>query len=273
MLRLRKFMFERVYLGPEARSEHDRVIRTLRGLFDHYLDASGAGRGRGAGRGDDLQRGHRLHRRDDRPLRDRDLPAPGAARGVAPCEPVHHTTASSGSRRRPTSSRSSPPTRTCGASGTRFTGLCPFHDERTPSFSVDPQEKLYHCFGCGVGGDVIRFVEEKEGLSFADAVEALADRYGVELEREQEDPRAEEQRKQRARLGELLERTAGFYASFLRDAPQAAKAREYLPSAGWARRCWRSSGSAARRAPGTRCWCAASRPATRSRRSRRPGWF
>ena len=57
-------------------------------------------------------------------------------------------------------------------SGARFTGLCPFHDERTPSFSVDPQEKLYHCFGCGVGGDVIRFVEEREGLSFADAVEA-----------------------------------------------------------------------------------------------------
>ena len=74
-------------------------------------------------------------------------------------------------------------------SGTRFTGLCPFHDERSPSFSVDPQEKLYHCFGCGVGGDVIKFVEEKEGLSFPDAVEALADRYGVELEREGRQPR------------------------------------------------------------------------------------
>ncbi len=116
--------------------------------------------------------------------------------------------------------------------GTRYTGLCPFHDERSPSFSVDPQEKLYHCFGCGVGGDVIRFVEEREGLSFADAVESLADRYGVELEREQEDPRAEEQRKQRARLGELLERTAGFYASFLRDAPQAERARGYLGERG-----------------------------------------
>jgi len=75
--------------------------------------------------------------------------------------------------------------------GARWTGLCPFHDERTPSFSVDAQDKLYHCFGCGVGGDVIKFVEEKEGLGFAEAVELLADRYGVELEREQEDPRAE----------------------------------------------------------------------------------
>ena len=117
-------------------------------------------------------------------------------------------------------------------SGTRFTGLCPFHDERSPSFSVDPAEKLYHCFGCGVGGDVIKFVEEKEGLSFPDAVEALADRYGVELEREAEDPRAEETRKKRARLTELLERTAGFYTTFLRDAPQAARARDYLAGRG-----------------------------------------
>jgi DNA primase len=117
-------------------------------------------------------------------------------------------------------------------SGARFTGLCPFHDERSPSFSVDPQEKLYHCFGCGVGGDVIKFVEEKEGLSFPEAVEALADRYGVELEREAEDPRAEELRRKRARLSELLERAAAFYASFLRDSPQAAKARDYLAERG-----------------------------------------
>ena len=117
-------------------------------------------------------------------------------------------------------------------SGVRYTGLCPFHDERSPSFSVDPSEKLYHCFGCGAGGDVIKFVEEKEGLAFPDAVEALADRYGVELEREAEDPRAEEQRRKRARLTELLERTAGFYATFLREAPQAKRAREYLEERG-----------------------------------------
>jgi DNA primase len=117
-------------------------------------------------------------------------------------------------------------------SGTRYSGLCPFHDERSPSFSVDATEKLYHCFGCGVGGDVIKFVEEKEGLAFPDAVEALADRYGVELEREAEDPRAEEMRRKRARLSELLERTAGFYATFLRDAPQAERARRYLKERG-----------------------------------------
>ena len=117
-------------------------------------------------------------------------------------------------------------------SGVRFTGLCPFHEERTPSFSVDPREKLYHCFGCGVGGDVIKFVEEKEGLGFAEAVEALGERYGVEVERESEDPKAEEARRRRARLWELLERTAAFYVSFLWESPKAAKARDYLAGRG-----------------------------------------
>ena len=116
--------------------------------------------------------------------------------------------------------------------GARWVGLCPFHEERTPSFSVDPQEKLYHCFGCGVGGDTIKFVEEKEGLGFAEAVELLAERYGVEVEREREDPRAEARRQQRRRLGDLLDRTASFYASYLWDSEEAGKAREYLSGRG-----------------------------------------
>lgn len=116
--------------------------------------------------------------------------------------------------------------------GARWVGLCPFHEERTGSFSVDAQEKLYHCFGCGVGGDVIKFVEEKEGLGFAEAVEVLADRYGVEIEREQEDPRAEARRAQRRRLEQLLERTAAYYANYLWESEEAGKAREYLGGRG-----------------------------------------
>jgi DNA primase len=116
--------------------------------------------------------------------------------------------------------------------GARWVGLCPFHEERTPSFSVDAQEKLYHCFGCGVGGDVIKFVEEKEGLGFAEAVEILADRYGVEIEREQEDPRAEARRQQRRRLEQLLDRTAAYYATYLWDSEEAGKARSYLAERG-----------------------------------------
>jgi len=134
-------------------------------------------------------------------------------------------------------------------SGTRYTGLCPFHDERTPSFSVDPTEKLYHCFGCGVGGDVIKFVEEKEGLGFPEAVEALAERFGVELEREHEDPRQEEMRKKRARLLELLERAANFYSTFLWESPQAAKARDYLAGRGLSEEVLREFGVGC--APGT----------------------
>lgn len=126
--------------------------------------------------------------------------------------------------------------------GARYVGLCPFHEERTPSFSVEPQEKLYHCFGCGVGGDVIKFVEEKDGLNFAEAVEMLADRYGVELEREQEDPRAEARRQHRRRLEQLLERAAAFYANYLWESSEAEKAREYLAGRGLGEEALRAFG-------------------------------
>ena len=126
--------------------------------------------------------------------------------------------------------------------GQRFSGLCPFHDERTPSFSVDPVGKYYKCFGCDVGGDVFRFVEEKEGLTFPEALEALAERYGVEIERESEDPRAEEARRHRARIQELLGRTAEFYERFLWDSPKAAKAREYLLGRGLSEEALREFG-------------------------------
>ena len=112
--------------------------------------------------------------------------------------------------------------------GQRLQGLCPFHDERTPSFSVNPQDKLYYCFGCGEKGDVFTFLQEKEGLPFAEAVETLADRFGVEVEREQEDPRLEESRKRRARLAELLDRTAAYYTKYLWESDEAEKARVYL---------------------------------------------
>src|ERR671923_308750 len=123
--------------------------------------------------------------------------------------------------------------------GDRWVGLCPFHEERTPSFSVNAHDKLYYCFGCERGGDVFRFVQEKEGMEFPEAVELLAERYGVELQREREDPRAEAARQRRARLGELLERTAGFYASYLWGSGEAAKARGELEGGGFGARALR----------------------------------
>jgi DNA primase len=118
------------------------------------------------------------------------------------------------------------------AGANRYEGLCPFHDERTPSFGIDPVKKVYHCFGCGVGGDAFRFVQETEGLDFGGALELLADRYGVELEREQEDPQAAARRHRRERLQGLLERTADYYARYLWEAAEAQDAREYLAGRG-----------------------------------------
>jgi DNA primase len=112
--------------------------------------------------------------------------------------------------------------------GSRWSGLCPFHDERTPSFSVNAEEKLFYCFGCQAKGDAIGFVEQAEGLEFPEAVELLADRYGVKLERENDDPRAEERRRRRERLLKLLDRTARFYAAYLWESGEAGRARDYL---------------------------------------------
>jgi len=114
----------------------------------------------------------------------------------------------------------------------RFEGLCPFHDERTPSFGINPAEKLYYCFGCGQGGDAFKFVQETEGVGFAGALEYLADRYGVALEVVEEDPEAARRRAERERLLELLERTAGFYVRYLWDSSEAAGARKYLAGRG-----------------------------------------
>ncbi len=114
----------------------------------------------------------------------------------------------------------------------RYEGLCPFHDERTPSFGIDPAQKVYYCFGCQASGDVFTFVQETEGVDFKGALELLAERYGVELQREEEDPREAERRRRRERLLELLSRTAAYYERYLWESEEAARAREYLAGRG-----------------------------------------
>jgi DNA primase len=116
--------------------------------------------------------------------------------------------------------------------GGRYTGRCPFHEERTPSFSVNPVDKLYYCFGCGARGDVITFVRETEQLDFNEAVEWLAERFGVKVEREQLSPKAESERRQRDRLYELLEQATRFYERYLWETKTGAPVREYLASRG-----------------------------------------
>lgn len=117
-------------------------------------------------------------------------------------------------------------------SGQQLMGICPFHDERSPSFSVDPVQKVFHCFGCGEGGDLFKFVQLTEGLNFREAVESLSDRYGVTMELTEEDPQAAQRREKRDRLLELLERTAAFYVRNLWESPEAEQSREYLKERG-----------------------------------------
>src|SRR5665213_2871864 len=114
----------------------------------------------------------------------------------------------------------------------RYEGLCPFHDERTPSFGIDPNQKVYYCFGCQASGDLFTFVQETEGVDFKGALELLAERYGVELQREEEDPKEAEKRRRRERLLELLSRTASYYERYLWESEEALKAREYLTGRG-----------------------------------------
>src|SRR5580693_8331331 len=113
-----------------------------------------------------------------------------------------------------------------------YEGLCPFHDERTPSFSVEPLEKVYYCFGCQASGDVFTFVQETEGVDFKAALELLADRAGIELQLEREDPREAERRTRRERLLELLGRTTSYYERYLWESSEAAHARAYLSDRG-----------------------------------------
>jgi DNA primase len=114
----------------------------------------------------------------------------------------------------------------------RYEGLCPFHEERTPSFGIDPAQKVYHCFGCQASGDLFTFVQETEGVDFKAALELLADRYGVELERDREDPGEAERRRRRERLLELLSRTSAYYARYLWESGEAERARAYLHERG-----------------------------------------
>jgi DNA primase len=118
------------------------------------------------------------------------------------------------------------------ASGSRFTGRCPFHEERTPSFSVNPVEKLYYCFGCGKGGNLIGFVKETENLDFVGAVEWLAERFRVTLEYEEASPRVEAERKRRERLLALLDQTTSYFERLLWEGDAGEPVRRYLASRG-----------------------------------------
>jgi DNA primase len=116
--------------------------------------------------------------------------------------------------------------------GARYTGRCPFHEERTPSFSVNAVDKLYYCFGCGAKGDLITFVRETEGLDFAGSIEWLAERFRVPIEYEESSPAEDAARRRRERLRALLEQATSFYERTLWETEAGSFVRDYLKGRG-----------------------------------------
>jgi len=116
-------------------------------------------------------------------------------------------------------------------SGRNYVGLCPFHQEKTPSFTVSPDRQMFYCFGCHVGGDVFNFVMKAEGLEFPDAVRQLAERTGVDAEL-RDDPAERRRRAARQRIAAALDAAARWFQRLLRSR-EAAAARVYLGSRGY----------------------------------------
>ncbi|NBC66090.1 MAG: DNA primase [Bacteroidetes bacterium] len=126
-------------------------------------------------------------------------------------------------------------------SGSGFVGLCPFHDENTPSFHVTPRLGIYKCFGCGESGDVFNFVMEMEGIGFPESLRTLAERYGIDIPEDHTEEDSEETKKREGVLHAL--KFAGlFYHRQLLESPEVEKARSYLDSRGYPVKIWKNFG-------------------------------
>ncbi|MDR1177194.1 MAG: DNA primase, partial [Spirochaetaceae bacterium] len=119
--------------------------------------------------------------------------------------------------------------------GGRYWGLCPFHSEKTPSFSVDPDRKMYYCFGCHKGGGVINFLMETEKLSYPQAIESLAKRFGVPVTYTNQGAPSKEDKEREQKteaLEELYRRVAGSFHHILLEKPEGDAAKRYIKSRG-----------------------------------------
>lgn len=117
-------------------------------------------------------------------------------------------------------------------SGTNYQGLCPFHSEKTPSFNVNPARGIFHCFGCGVGGDVYAFIMRVEGLSFPEAVKFLARRVNIEIEEKPLSPAEKRKVDEREQLLSVMEKAASFYRRTLLQEAAGEPGRRYLEKRG-----------------------------------------
>jgi DNA primase len=118
-------------------------------------------------------------------------------------------------------------------SGANFTGLCPFHQEKTPSFAVHPVKQIYHCFGCGTGGDVFKFVMEMDKSTFPEAIRTVAEKCGIAVPKPRErSPEERRENQQRSALVEMHRETAAFFARSLHDTAEGKVAAAYLEDRG-----------------------------------------
>jgi len=113
-------------------------------------------------------------------------------------------------------------------SGANHLGLCPFHAEKTPSFNVNPAREIFHCFGCGAGGNAFSFIMKIEGISFPEAVKLLARKAGVEIEERQLSVAEKQAQSERQIFLKINDLTADYYRNVLNKRPEAAAARSYL---------------------------------------------
>lgn len=119
-------------------------------------------------------------------------------------------------------------------SGGNYQGLCPFHGEKTPSFNVNPARQIFHCFGCGVGGNAVSFVMKMEGLPFPEAVRRLGSRVGIIVEEEAPSTEQSQRREQVTRLVRVMETAATAYERVLLKEETGARGRDYLKERGYA---------------------------------------
>src|SRR5512136_371326 len=117
-------------------------------------------------------------------------------------------------------------------SGANYQGLCPFHGEKTPSFNVNPGRAIFHCFGCGIGGNVFSFIMKMEGLTFPEAVKFLAKRVGVTIEERPPTPSEKRRTDEREALYRITEQAMRFYRRILREDRAGEAGRRYLERRG-----------------------------------------
>ena len=136
--------------------------------------------------------------------------------------------------------------------GQNFKGLCPFHPEKTPSFTVSPAKQIYHCFGCGAGGNVFKFIMNQESISFVETVEKLAYRFNISLPRDESSQRFSGERSLTQKIEDLNKKAANYFSQNLVNNSKSNEALEYLKSRdisdetikiyqlGWAAQSWRN---------------------------------